>query len=149
MKLQRIEAPTDGTPFWIFHDSSEVLSPNRKTAAYFHHLSQMPHGDSYFQLLFAKRVFPGFIWGTASFWSPCSRFIAASWAGFSDVPQTRQGVLIDLAQWRFLDLGPFFEIRRIDEICIEGTDIGGNPRRFNFERIDSWQTVLPDESRVL
>ena len=62
MKLQRIEAPTDGTPFWIFHDSREVLSPNRKTAAYFHHLSQMPHGDSYFQLLFAKRVFPGFIW---------------------------------------------------------------------------------------
>ena len=136
----KLIAPTDHTKLHIGYASYEVSSPSWGQGIYLHYVFEPPHGDCCLQLLANRQTLPGYIWGNKLYWSPCGRYISADWTGSNDALE-RRGVLVDLASSRYLDLGPHFQVTKLEAGILSGVDIGGIAREVRIDACDHWQPI--------
>ena len=139
-KARVVSAPTDGRPFFLGFQSTEVELPELETSAYFHFVFERAHSFGYFQLLFRNRVFPGYIYALDTFFSPSGRYFAANWTGPYYDAFKPTFVVIDLLEWRWVESNVFIA-KNADEQGINGEDIGGNISSINFLRQSAWNAA--------
>lgn len=137
---QTVIAPTNGGALHFGYESTEVYVHHSALTVYFHFVFQPPHADGCFQLLFRGAVFKGYIWGSASYWSPSGRYLVAEWTGPFVDKLTRTTVIIDLLMWRWID-APGFVPESIDDHRIRGKTTGGSIASISFERQTEWNAA--------
>ena len=140
MAALRTTAPVDGTSLYLGFQSTEVFIPKVGRAVFFHYVFESPHGDACYQLLVNGAVFPGYIWGAGTFWTPDGRYLAAQWTGPEVDRRGRTTVVIDLHLWKWID-APGFIPESISNTGVRGKAHGGNQVSLTFERQTGWKAA--------
>jgi hypothetical protein len=135
-----IDAPSDGKSLYLGYQSTEVCVHKTGEIVYFHYVTEPPHGDALLQLMVRCSVFPGYIWGSSTYWSPNGRYLVAEWTGFDIFRPSRRTVLIDLILWKYIDCESFL-VQCIDDSGVHGKDVGGNRATILFLRQTDWQAA--------
>ncbi|TBO27597.1 hypothetical protein EYS42_16650 [Aquabacterium lacunae] len=141
-------APIDHSKLNIRCASYEISSPNWPVSVYLHYVFEPPHGDCCQQLLANHQILPGYIWGNELYWAPCGRYLSADWTGDKD-SLDRRGVLVDLAESNYLDLGKNFRAMKLEDNVLTGVDSGGKIKKIPIHASNAWKSIASQDLKPI
>ncbi len=139
-RARLLTAPIDGSPLVLGYTSTEVEIPGTGDTVYFHFVGQQGMADGWFELLHRCKVFPGYIWGSQTYWSPNGQFLFADWYDTSLDTANRQFVAISLKCSRYSTIW-LRKVLSVGNSQLHYTAPSGYNKVFDFADTSTWKSA--------